>query len=317
MVELRYYGDALEKEEHEKVVDLLNKINEKWDISVEIVRIRKEYRISSFRGKIREESKIAAYNRDFSNNRILSRNIGVAPSKEFKTRGGTIVIQGVVGVVKNDTLQWATRDGIGFLEDFLENGFDAVRRREVEFGKKPPELHDELFKFLVSSNLPESRVGKKNKYWFREIAVGFSVLGIREEDRRMEYDENVASRFGESDRRRYRKMCELGMVDRFYYRGVLQEFLSRRYGFGPALMPLFVDYVVLVGDKRVWLLEGKEKLNEKAIGQLFVYKDLFEKDYSFFDEVSLGAVVKSGILNPTLFRFCEEHNINVFSMERR
>jgi len=320
-MKLKYYGDAYDKDEHERIISLLNGINEKWGTTVEIIRLKKRHEALNFRGEIAENSEIEAYNRDFRNNRVLSRNIGRPPSKGFKTGSGYISITGVVGVVMDNTLQWAKESylgGIEFLEDFQRSGFKAIEDRGIKFGEKVPkgDLHDELFGLLVRNNLPEKETSRENKCWLREIVVGFNALGIKRNDRKIEHGKNIASKLEGNVKKAYETMCKFDLVDKIYYRGYLQEYLSSRYGFGRPLMVLFIDYVALMGEKIAWLMEGKEKLNEKAIGQLLVYKDLFEEDYPFFDKVKLGVVIKADtIINPILLRSCKKYNIEVFEVK--
>jgi hypothetical protein len=60
----------------------------------------------------------------FVGNKDLSRNLGEAPSKIFKSRSGNLFIAGTVGVVVDGILQWAALydEGLDFLQRVLELG---------------------------------------------------------------------------------------------------------------------------------------------------------------------------------------------------
>lgn len=59
-------------------------------------------------------------------------------------------------------------------------------------------MHDRLFKKLVENNLPEINVPKEKKFWFREIAVGFTEAGVERKDIQREYKPELEEHFEES-----------------------------------------------------------------------------------------------------------------------
>ena len=308
---LRYYSDCYDKNQHEKIVGLLNSINKEWRIQVEIYRVNRKYNISNFTGRIEEISELEAYNRDFKRNIALSHNVGRPPSKAFKTRSGNISITGCVGIY-DDGLQWATTysdKSIKFLEkvhkrgnEFLDSKYD---KREI--GKR--KIHDEFFQYLIGNNFPEPEIEKEDKWWIREVALGFWRLGIKKEDIRRDYDEGIAKRLSGEARRSYKKMCELDIIDGYWYRKYLQKELSWKYGFGKPLYILFADFLILVKD-RFWLIEGKGNLNYEAIGQVLSYRYLLMEDNIEFKNIHMGIICNSG--NPMLEPTCDKLGIKIF-----
>lgn len=130
MIKIRYYADDLSEQRHEKIIKLLNEIHNRHRILVEITRVRAWHGpISAFRGSIEYLSEEDAWKRDFCRNKDLSRNLGEAPSKIFKSRSGNLFIAGTVGVVVDGILQWAALydEGLDFLQRVLELGESAVR----------------------------------------------------------------------------------------------------------------------------------------------------------------------------------------------
>jgi len=125
MIKIRYYADDLSEQRHEKIIELLNEIHNRHRIPVEITRVRAWYGpIFAFRGSIEYLSEEDAWKRDFCRNKDLSRNLGEAPSKIFKSRSGNLCIAGTVGVVVDGILQWAAvyDEGLDFLQRVLELG---------------------------------------------------------------------------------------------------------------------------------------------------------------------------------------------------
>lgn len=158
MIKIKYYADDFERERHEREVELLNEIYERYGIEVGIVRVNPRHgSLPEFRGDVEEISKEKAWKRDFSGNRALSRNIGERPSKAFKTRSGYIVIAGAVGVV-DGSLQWADKHGraIKFLEKVLEKGESAIREVYVKEEKKE-DLHERTAREFVEAGIISGR----------------------------------------------------------------------------------------------------------------------------------------------------------------
>ena len=121
MIKIRYYADDFDEQRHERKIKLLNEIYNRHGIPVEIIRVQPKHgSISTFQGNIEYLSEKDAWKRDFSRNKDLSRNLGEAPSRIFKSRSGkNLFIAGAVGVVADGILQWAALydEGIGFLTD--------------------------------------------------------------------------------------------------------------------------------------------------------------------------------------------------------
>jgi len=62
-----------------------------------------------------------------------------------------------------------------------------------------------------------------------------------------------------------------------------------------------------------WILEVKDLLRPSAIGQLYVYKHLYERQYKPVKPIRLGIVV--GELDPQVLEVCREHGIKVWCMD--
>jgi hypothetical protein len=70
-----------------------------------------------------------------------------------------------------------------------------------------------------------------------------------------------------------------------------------------------VDFLVLFDD-HCWVLEGKEKLNFEAIGQVLVYRELIKEDYPHLGEVRMGVICFEG--DSILEKTCKNLEIEVF-----
>ncbi len=152
-------------------------------------------------------------------------------------------------------------------------------------------VQSELFRWLREENLPEKEIPRNEKEWFREIAIGFSELGMEKPDLSEAYKEAEEKTDDEAIRHVLKKQLELGLVDYNLFRSLLKGEWSEKYGFGPTGLIQSIDFVCVIG-KKAWVLEGKKEPNHEAIGQALVYKDLFEKDYTDFEEVHMGIVCK-------------------------
>ena len=144
-MKLRYYADAPNSDDHERVLDLLHTIYDKYGTPIEIERVNKRWGwIQVFPGKVRDSSPEDVYDRDFHYNRTLGSNIGQSPSKAFKSSGQHIDLDGYVGII-DDGLVWATMyrgDAIGygpdldedsttlgFLDQVVKQGLDAIEEK--------------------------------------------------------------------------------------------------------------------------------------------------------------------------------------------
>ncbi|MDI6859317.1 MAG: hypothetical protein QMC85_02355 [Methanocellales archaeon] len=149
---------------------------------------------------------------------------------------------------------------------------------------KKSKMHKELFDWLRDENLPEKEIPRDEKEWFKEIAVGFSRLEMEKPDL-SEYYKRAEERIkDENIKRIMRKLKEVGLIDYDSFRGIVQREWSDKYGFLVPSLIQSIDFVCIVG-KRAWILEGKKEPDHTAIGQVLVYKDLFEQDYPDFEEV--------------------------------
>lgn len=206
--------------------------------------------------------------------------------------------------------EWKKKDPFLLdVEGFLKFLDERLKEEEKESVRQDDmKLHDGLFRRLMEKNLPEKHVLKERKFWFREIAVGFTEAGVDKEDIQREYEPKLEEPFEEDLRKTYRKMCELNFVDIWWYRKVMQRRISEKYGPYVSSLIKFIDYLMVVED-RVWIIEGKERPNFGAIGQVLVGETLFSKDYPSF-EIRKGIVcLERDLLNEST---CEKFQISIF-----
>jgi hypothetical protein len=155
MIKIRYYADDYEKQRHERKIELLNEIYSRHRIAVEITRVYPHHGpLPKFQGNIEEISEENAWKRDFSRNRDLSRNLGEAPSKVFKTRSGNLVISSAVGVVVDGILQWAALydEGLNFLQKVLDRGESAVKE-VYTLREKMEDLHEKVIREFAEAKV--------------------------------------------------------------------------------------------------------------------------------------------------------------------
>jgi len=173
------------------------------------------------------------------------------------------------------------------------------------------ELHERLFNKLKENNLPEPEVPKGEKYYFREIAVGWSVLNIRfnfKEDLGDFVERALESLTNEKLKELFKKDVELNLIDRYILDKVAKKELAAKYPVINVLLLKYIDYVCIIGDT-AWIMEGKKKLNFEAIGQVNVLSHLFSKDYPQFS-VRKAIVCEEG--DPLIEDYCKEFGIEVF-----
>jgi len=254
---LRYYSDSYNEEDHEAVLNNLKQINDKFDIEVEVERINERHgQIQGFPGDIRKSDKEEVYERDFSYNRALSRNIGETPSSAFKNAKGTrITITGYVGIVQED-LQWATRfrgtprkdfDGnaskytIPFLNQVLEKGKQELENK-IDNEKSGGE-RSVVNKFIKNDSIKGDVE--------REVAVGTSVALNESQSKKTQ---NVARQ------------------------------LSTRN----------ID-IVIKGEQNHWVIEAKKEYNsdsfDTVLGQVIVSDALYRQDNDLDGEETQKAVL--------------------------
>ena len=88
----------------------------------------------------------------------------------------------------------------------------------------------------------------------------------------------------------------------------MKKELATKYG---ALLPSlfkFIDYVCIIKDT-AWIMEGKEKLNYEAIGQVLTYSYLFSIDYPQF-KIKKAIICQEN--DPLLEEVCKNIDIEVF-----
>ena len=184
------------------------------------------------------------------------------------------------------------KEAIETAED--EEKRDGVERRggikvgEKEFlDKKKMGIEDELYKWMRSENIPREDVSE-GKIYLREVAVGFlrSKLMDREE----------------LDSKR-------GFITKNSYNIVMKKHLSRKHGFLRPNLIFFIDCVCAFDDE-AWIIELKDELDHKALGQVLVYKDLFLEDYTNYSNVKKGIVCNES--SPLIEPVCKKFSVDVF-----
>ena len=162
---------------------------------------------------------------------------------------------------------------------------DKARKGFVD--KKKRRMEDELYKWMRSENIPREDVSE-GKIYLREVAVGFlrSKLMDREE----------------LDSKR-------GFITKNSYNIVMKKHLSRKHGFLRANLIFFIDCVCAFDDE-AWIIELKDELDHKALGQVLVYKDLFLEDYTNYSNVKKGIVCNES--SPLIEPVCKKFSVDVF-----
>lgn len=299
---IRYYSPAYKKEEHEKILELLDEIRETHGIEYEVIPVRKTDWYDEEPVMTEEE----IYEKHLKpQTRILKQNTGETAARLFKSRSGNIFVAGTVAVVENGEVIWANpfenpfKENESFLLRVLNRGWSEIEKFKSGVAKK--DVHNKLFSLLKEKNLPEPEV--KDKVWLREVVAGFTRTGIQKQ-----HIEEIIEKLDPRVREiYYNKMRRV--IDQLLYRKFLQEELSYIYGsFKPSLIK-FVDFLVLFDD-HCWVLEGKEKLNFEAIGQVLVYRELIKEDYPHLGEVRMGVICFEG--DSILEKTCKNLEIEVF-----
>ncbi len=73
-----------------------------------------------------------------------------------------------------------------------------------------------------------------------------------------------------------------------------------------------LDCVCIINNERAWIIEFKRNLNYEAIGQVLVYKDVFEMEYPEYAEVKMGIACEKA--DHFLKNVAEKIGIKVFSL---
>ena len=177
---------------------------------------------------------------------------------------------------------------------------------------KTKTLHDRLFRKLIERNLPDPETPREGKNYFREIVVGWKRLGIepREYEKRAE---RASKGLSEEGRTLFEKQVKLGLIDRCWFNKIMRRKLSNIYGFLRPSQLKFIDCVVCDAKNVAWIIEGKEKLNYEAIGQVIVLSDLFIEDNQGFSEVKKAIACKE--TDPVLEATCKKNEIQVLTLE--
>lgn len=183
--------------------------------------------------------------------------------------------------------------------------FGPLEKDELEKAREIQEirnLHDRLLKKLKERNLPHPETPREDKTYFREIVAGWKRLGI-EWGARATYVGHI----------------DLELIEKKQFnKGIRKELSEQKtYGGYGALLPgllKFIDYVVCeVGSNVAWIIEGKKKLNYKAIGQVIVLSDLFIEDNPTFSEVRKAIVCEE--TDPVLEATCKKNEIEVLTLD--
>jgi hypothetical protein len=106
-MKMRYYADAQIQEFHDRILELLVKLQNTHDIPVEVERVEERFGpISDFPGNVAVRPAEEVYEREFKGNQELRSNIDRTPSGVYEV-GGRFEIAGHVSVVA-DGVVWAS-----------------------------------------------------------------------------------------------------------------------------------------------------------------------------------------------------------------
>lgn len=285
-MELRYYADTHDEDDHEAVLNRLRRVQHRLEIPVEVERVKLRHGpVEPYPGDVCEGDLGTVYDRDFSYNQTLSANVGRQPSDTFQTTSGYKTISGVVGVV-DDGLQWATRFGgssdedeeprpdrytIDFLDDVLDRGHEALTERTTEPNSK---TEKDMVNDFVRANIIEGEV-------CREPEVGGSVVA----------EEDVSPLDPE----------------------IAKNWFTRK-----------VD-LIIEGPEYDWVVEVKREYGasefDKVLGQVLVSDELYREDEALTEADTKRAIVfgsnEAGFFGNVpipehLVAFAQSHGIEVF-----
>ena len=97
--------------------------------------------------------------------------------------------------------------------------------------RKERDLHDRLFTRLKENNLPQPEVPRENKYYFREIAVGWKALDMKFNLKKelSDFVERALEKLDEKYRELFEKQVELNLIDRITLNKIVKKELADRY----------------------------------------------------------------------------------------
>jgi len=281
---LRYYASRIKptdytplSEEHKKIIELLNKIREKHKIKIEVTDL------SDGDESIPDQIIRArhAYEHDFMPKaKILKKRVGVRLSVGLKKRGF---------INLSETIAITCDGGIGWY---------ATPRKEFK-------KYDENFKIgflkmlldngpiLLSELCPPLRVRIQED----EILEKFIKSGIL----KGKFTKNV--QLGLARIKKEANSCFFDEFSRFRnsHDNLLLSKLRR------------VDAVCSFKNT-VWILEVKKRLNETALGQALIYRELLSEDFppEKFPELDIRVGIVCEILHPWIEDICKEYDVRVF-----
>lgn len=180
-MELRYYADTPNSEDHEQIIDLLYTISDKYGVTVEIERVNNRFgSIQVFPGEVRDSSPEDVYDRYFHYNRTLGSNIDESPSQAFKPGGRHVDIDGYVGII-DDGLVWATTHRgdpigygpdinatdttLGFLDQVANEGPEAIEEKYMDEAERERTVLEQF----LTADVVDGTVR-------RDVTVGESLL---------------------------------------------------------------------------------------------------------------------------------------------
>ncbi len=163
--------------------------------------------------------------------------------------------------------------------DFISIETEAMKKAEEI--KNIEDLHERLFAYLKEKNYPRPDIPQEEKNYYREVAVGWVSLEMR---------------------------SPFAFITKKELNSWLKADLSREYGFMRPNGLKFIDYICETSDE-IWIIEGKTKLNYKAIGQILTYSCLFSQDYSTQKPVRKAIVCEK--IDHLLKNACKENGIEV------
>ncbi|MBA7473510.1 hypothetical protein ES707_08850 [subsurface metagenome] len=174
---------------------------------------------------------------------------------------------------------------------------------------KTSDLHNRLDQWLRNNNLPQPEIPYEDKFYVREVAVGWKKRGMAEYHERYLQDIKQSLKF--NDKKRRTASIRSGMITVYDLRSHLQKELAAVYGFMAPSSLKFIDYVCIASDEAVWLIEGKRKLDPKSIDQILEYQRLFKEDDP---DLTVKVAIVCEETNPRHEQTCQENGIEVFCM---
>jgi len=167
-------------------------------------------------------------------------------------------------------------------------------------------LNDRLFKWLRHQNTPQEEIPRENKVYLSKIAVGWKRLN---RECNPKYPDSIG--FTGDANKAFQYQVKFNLVDFGYYRMMMQQELSAKFGFGRANRMKCVDFCCII-DGETWVIKGDRTLSKNAIRRINEYYDLFQEDHP-------EMIVKKGIVceksSSKNKDECERNNIVIFSID--